>query len=63
MRQRRLLCRQDADGGRDAFMESHGLKLMRVAAADVLAGPETVADGIYRVCDARVGPSTTQPDG
>ena len=55
--------RQDADGRRDAFMESLGLKVMRVAAADVLTDPAGVADGIYRLCAARVGPSTTQPDG
>jgi len=55
--------RQDADGSRDAHMESLGLKIIRVAAADVLADPEAVADGIYRLCEAGVGPSTTQPDG
>ena len=56
--------RQDADRGRDAYLESLGLKVIRVAAADVLADPETVADGIYRLCEASVGgPSTTQPGG
>jgi very-short-patch-repair endonuclease len=55
--------RQDADGRRDAYMESLGLKIIRVAAADVLADPEEVADGIYRLCEASVGPSTPQPGG
>jgi very-short-patch-repair endonuclease len=55
--------RQDADGRRDAYMKSLGLKVIRVAAADVLADPEAVADGIYRLCEADAGPSTTQPRG
>jgi very-short-patch-repair endonuclease len=55
--------RQDADGSRDAYMESLGLRIIRIAAADVLADANAVADGIYRLCEARVGPSTTQPGG
>jgi very-short-patch-repair endonuclease len=55
--------RQDADGNRDAYMRSLGLKVVRVAAAEVLADPEAVADGIYRLCEAGVGLSTTQPGG
>jgi len=55
--------RQDGDGRRDAYMESLGLKIIRIAAADVLADPEVIADGIYRLCEASVGPSTTQPGG
>jgi very-short-patch-repair endonuclease len=55
--------RQDADVGRDAYMESLGLRVIRVAAADVLADPDAVADGIYRLCEAAAGPSTTQPVG
>ena len=54
---------QAADARRDAYMESLGLKVIRVAAADVLADPAGVADGIYRLCDPSVGPSTTQPGG
>jgi very-short-patch-repair endonuclease len=55
---------QDADCKRDAYMTSLGLKVIRIAAADVLADPEAVADGIYRLCEASVGgPSTTQPGG
>ncbi len=55
--------RQDADAARDAYMTLLGLSIIRVAAADVLADPEAVADGIYRLCEAAAGPSTTQPDG
>jgi very-short-patch-repair endonuclease len=55
--------RQDADGRRDAYMESLGLRVVRIAAADVLADPEGVADGIYRLCEMSAGPSTTQPGG
>jgi very-short-patch-repair endonuclease len=54
---------QDADGRRDAYMRSLGLKVMRISAADVLADPEAVADGIYRLCESVAGPSTTQPRG
>jgi very-short-patch-repair endonuclease len=52
---------QDADGRRDAYMRSLGLKV--ISAADVLADPEAVADGIYRLCESVAGPSTTQPRG
>jgi very-short-patch-repair endonuclease len=56
--------RQDVDDRRDAYMRSLGLGVTRIAAADVLADPEAVADGIYRLCEASVGgPSTTQPGG
>ena len=52
---------QDADGRRDDYMKSLGLRVLRIPARDVLADPEAVADGIYRLCEA--GPSTTQPGG
>ena len=55
--------RQRADEYRDAYMISLGLTVMRIPAAEVLADPEAVADGIYRWCDERAGPSTTQPIG
>ena len=55
--------RQGADRERDAYMSSLGLQVIRIAAADVLADPEAVADGIYRLCEAAAGPSTTQPGG
>ena len=55
--------RQQVDGRRDAYMAALGLKVIRISAADVLADPETVADGIYRLCESVAGPSTTQPGG
>jgi very-short-patch-repair endonuclease len=55
--------RQDADGRRDAYMTSLGLRIARISATDVLADPEAVADGIYRLCEDVAGPSTTQPHG
>lgn len=55
--------RQDADRRRDAYMSSLGLNVIRIPAADALADPEAVADGIYRLCEAAAGPSTTQPCG
>jgi len=54
---------QDADASRDDYLGSLGLKIIRIAATDVLADPEAVADGIYRLCRDGGGPSTTQPDG
>ena len=52
--------RQHADAKRDAYMKSLGLRSIRIPAADVLADPEAVADGIYRLCEVIGGPSTTQ---
>ena len=54
---------QETDGKRDAYMAALGLRVIRISAADVLADPEGVADGIYRLCEAAAGPSTTQPYG
>jgi very-short-patch-repair endonuclease len=51
--------RADADYRRDQYMESLGLRVLRVPAADVLADPERVADGLCRMCEAVHGPSTT----
>jgi len=55
--------RQEAGAERDNYMSSLGLKVIRIPAADVLADPETVADGIYRLCASAAGPSTAQPGG
>ena len=55
--------RQNADAKRDSYMVALGLEVIRIAASDVLANPEAVAEGIYRLCEARAGPSTTQPGG
>ena len=48
--------RADADYRRDQYMESLGLRVLRVPAADVLADPEGVADGLCRMCEAVHGP-------
>jgi very-short-patch-repair endonuclease len=55
--------RQDADENRDAYMMSLGLRVIRIRAGDVLADPQAIADGIYRLCEGCAGPSTTQPGG
>jgi very-short-patch-repair endonuclease len=55
--------RHTADSKRDAYMSSLGISGIRISAADVLADPEAVADGIYRLCEDVAGPSTTHPDG
>jgi very-short-patch-repair endonuclease len=55
--------RQEPDGRRDAYMASLGLTVIRVPAAEVLADPRGVADGLYRLCESVAGPSTTQPEG
>ena len=54
---------QEADFTRDDYMRSLGLRVTRISAGDVLADPEGVADGIYRLCQDLAGPSTTQPVG
>jgi len=55
--------REAQDMRRDEYMESLGLRVLRVAAAEVLADPSAVADGLVRICQEAVGPSTTQPRG
>ena len=55
--------RRDFDIDRDAYMSSLGLRIIRIPAAEVLADPDAVADGIYRLCASIAGPSTTQPCG
>ena len=46
------------DEVRDAHLADMGLWVMRIAARDVLASPESVANGLVELC--RMGPSTTQ---
>ena len=48
------------DDKRDRWMQTEGLEILRIAASDVLADPGAVADGLYRLCNAGTGPSTTQ---
>jgi very-short-patch-repair endonuclease len=55
--------RQDRDERRDNFCASIGLTVVRIAAADILADPSAVADGLVRLAEASAGPSTTQPGG
>ena len=55
--------RQDRDERRDAYLASLGLTVVRIAAADVLADPSAIADGLVRLAGATAGPSTTQPAG
>jgi very-short-patch-repair endonuclease len=55
--------RQDFDARRDAYLSSLGLTVARIAAADVLADPFAVADGLVRLAEASAGPSTPQPGG
>jgi hypothetical protein len=44
-------------------MASLGLRLVRISATNVIADPEAVADGIFRLCEDLAGSSTTQPPG
>ena len=55
--------RQAEDVRRDEYMRSLGLRVFRVAAAEVLADPSVVADGLVSLCEEALGPSTTQPCG
>ena len=55
--------RQDADGRRDTYIASLGLRTNRIAAGDILADPEAIANGIISLCESLVGPSTAQHDG
>ena len=52
--------RTERDAARDAYMTSLGLTVVRVVATDVLDDPEAVADGLVRLAEASVGPSTPQ---
>jgi very-short-patch-repair endonuclease len=55
--------REACDRRRDDYLRSLGLSVLRVGAAEVLASPDAVADGIFRLCLNVAGPSTTQPVG
>jgi very-short-patch-repair endonuclease len=44
------------DKARDDYLQGLGLKLIRIPAAEVLADPGAVAEGLVRLC----GPSTAQ---
>ncbi|MDI7773855.1 DUF559 domain-containing protein [Asticcacaulis sp. EMRT-3] len=42
------------DEERDRFLRQHGFEIMRIPAADVIAEPEDVADGIFRLAMERL---------
>ena len=45
--------RPERDDSRDKWLESQGIRMLRIAAKDVLADPAGVADSIVRVCTER----------
>jgi len=45
--------RPDRDETRDQWIESQGVRMLRIAAKDVLANPVAVADSIVRLCTER----------
>jgi very-short-patch-repair endonuclease len=51
----------DHDRRRDAYMSGLGLKVIRIAAVEVLRDSLGVADGLLSMCSNIVGPSTTPP--
>ena len=42
--------RAERDAVRDEWMRARGLRILRIPARDVLADPEAVANGLYRMC-------------
>jgi very-short-patch-repair endonuclease len=47
--------RPQRDIRRDAWLEARGLTVMRIAAGDVMRGPDETADGIVRMAAALIG--------
>jgi very-short-patch-repair endonuclease len=45
--------RPERDDLRDQWLESRGIRVIRIAAKDVLADPAKAADGIVRLCAER----------
>jgi very-short-patch-repair endonuclease len=45
--------RPERDDLRDRWLESQGIRMLRIAAKDVLADPAAVADSILRICTER----------
>ncbi len=45
--------RPERDDLRDQWLESQGVRMLRIAAKDVLADPAAVADSIVRLCTER----------
>ena len=53
--------RPERDDLRTAWLVSQGIEVLRIPAKEVLADPDSVADGLIRLCLARKeNPSTTQ---
>lgn len=48
------------DSRRDDYVASLGLRTLRLSATEVLSDPVRVAEGLLRLCQAPIGPSTTQ---
>ncbi|MFM5931955.1 MAG: endonuclease domain-containing protein [Novosphingobium sp.] len=42
--------RPERDAARDAWLDAHGITILRIAASDVLQSPEDIAEGILRSC-------------
>jgi len=59
--------RPDTDASRTAWMERHGLRVIRIPAADVLRDPDATAQAIVTACQAAPPPSArraaTSPAG
>lgn len=45
--------RPERDEERDRWLESQGIRILRVAAKDVLVDPAAIADSIVRLCTER----------
>ena len=48
------------DEQRDAWLEAQGLKVMRIAASEILSDPDEVADGLLRYVVERASPPTSR---
>ncbi|MDI7775478.1 DUF559 domain-containing protein [Asticcacaulis sp. EMRT-3] len=44
----------ERDEARDRFLNERGFDVMRIPAADVLADPDDMADGVYRYAAERM---------
>jgi very-short-patch-repair endonuclease len=53
--------RPQRDQRRDAWLLDQGVTVMRIAAAEVLAAPDDVADGIVRTAIARIEARASRP--
>jgi very-short-patch-repair endonuclease len=53
--------RPQRDQRRDAWLTAQGVRVMRIAAAEVLAAPDDVADGIVRTAMAMIDDRASRP--